>query len=325
MTSMKARFRASLNPLVVAFLVSCGGENLGPVGSDSGGADGSGGAGGTGTSGGDLVVGTYGDGGLTETSGPPADAGPCDPLAPHELPVILGKVLGVGKGSTGTLYLADEAPATYQYRVFVSQGNVLWRKRVMGSGSNGDGADVDYTLGYEDGASNSALLVQIRGGVTTGMALGPGDSRAFLDVNDPDQVQLVVVDASVLNTMTLRNLPGDVYIEYVADVSNGDVIVVTRPLDDWTYAQFRVFYGTPDAMLERTVVSVARGDDTYVTFQVGSVDYLAHFVGGFESSDGGAGEVDEPGTLDPGDGSVLTITERLPTPTTLTGFSFTCL
>lgn len=97
------------------------------------------------------------------------------------------------------------------------------------------GADVDYTLGYEDGASNSALLVQIRGGVTTGMALGPGDSRAFLDVNDPDQVQLVVVDASVLNTMTLRNLPGDVYIEYVADVSNGDVIVVTRPLDDWTY------------------------------------------------------------------------------------------
>ncbi len=137
MTSMKARFRASLNPLVVAFLVSCGAENLGPVGSDSGGADGSGGAGGTGTSGGDLVVGTYGDGGLTETSGPPADAGPCDPLAPHELPVILGKVLGVGKGSTSTLYLADEAPATYQYRVFVSQGNVLWRKRVMGSGSNG--------------------------------------------------------------------------------------------------------------------------------------------------------------------------------------------
>ena len=252
-------------------------------------------------------------------------AGPCDPLAPHELPVTLGAILGVGKDSAGTIYMADEVTAPYTDRVFVSSGNSLWRKRVSGSGQSGGTADRDYTFSYVDGTNNPALIIQIRGGVTTAMAVGPGDSRSFIGPADAGQQTLAVLDKSAINGMTLRNLPGDVFIEYVADVSNGNIIIVTRPQDDWTDTSFRVFYGTTHAMLERPLISFSRGNDTYITFQVDSAQYLAHFVMLFEPADAGVNVQHPPGTLEPGDGSTWTITERLPTPTALPEFSFTCL
>jgi len=221
--------------------------------------------------------------------------------------------------------MADEVPATYTDRVFVSSSNSLWRKRVDGSGQSGGTADRDCTFSYEDGSNNQALLIHIGGGVTTAMALGPGDSRAFIGAADAGQVALTVLDKSAISAMTLRNLPGDVYIEYVADVSNGNIVIVTRPQDDWTDTSFRVFYGTANAMLERPLINFSRGDDTYITFQVDSAQYLAHFVMLFEPSDAGTNVQHLPGTLESGDGSTWTITERLPTPTALPEFSFTCL
>ena len=62
------------------------------------------------------------------TSEPPG-AGACDPLAPLELPVTLGSVLGIGKDAQGTLYLADQTDGTPfvagGFRVFVSSGGSL--------------------------------------------------------------------------------------------------------------------------------------------------------------------------------------------------------
>jgi hypothetical protein len=176
-----------------------------------------------------------------------------------------------------------------------------------------------------DGSNNQALIIQIRGRVTTAMAIGPGDSRAFIGTANAGQQSLTVLDKSAISGMTLRNLPGDVVIEYVADVSNGDIIIVTRPQDDWTDTSFRVFYGTANAMLERPLISFSRGNDTYITFQVDSAQYLAHFVLLFEPMDAGANVQHPPGTLESGDGSSWTITERLPTPIALPEFSFTCL
>jgi len=233
--------------------------------------------------------------------------------------------LGVGKDSAGTIYMADEVTAPYTDRVFVSSGNSLWRKRVSGSGQSGGTADRDYTFSYVDGTNNPALIIQIRGGVTTAMAVGPGDSRSFIGPADAGQQTLTVLDKSAISGMTLRNLPGDVFIEYVADVSNGNIIIVTRPQDDWTDKSFRVFYGTAQAMLERPLISFSRGNDTYITFQVDSAQYLAHFVLTMAPADAGVNVQHPPGTLEPGDGSTWTITERLPTPTTLPEFSFTCL
>jgi hypothetical protein len=46
-------------------------------------------------------------------------------------------------------------------------------------------------------------------------------------------------------------LPGEVVVESVADAADGSRIVVTRPKDDWTYDDFRVFYGTNGHLVER--------------------------------------------------------------------------
>jgi hypothetical protein len=113
-------------------------------------------------------------------SGSPS--GPCNPLAPS--PTTLGTILGVGQDSQPVLYVADQAPdGGGQDRVFVSMGNVLDRQHVAGSGQSGGPPNADYTFSFEppfaDAGDLRALLIQQRGGVVTGMALGPATHEAF--------------------------------------------------------------------------------------------------------------------------------------------------
>lgn len=261
-------------------------------------------------------------------SGGGTPPGPCNPLAPHELPVVLGTVLGVGKDAAGTIYMADEVPARSIDRVFVSEGSSLFRKRVIGSGSSGGGADADYTFTFEEGfdaATARAVLIQRRSGAVTAMALGPG-GKGFIGDPGATTENLTVVGESAISGLTLRNLPGGVTIDHVGDVANGNVIVVTEPTDDATDADVRLYYGTETAMIERKVTQVVRtrsgGMD--VAFTVDARQYTVHFTFEFVVTDaGGAGHVG-PGTLDTGSGSVA-VTERTPVPKTLAGFSFTCL
>jgi hypothetical protein len=251
--------------------------------------------------------------------------GPCDPLAPHELPLTLGTVLGVGRDAQGTVYLADEVAATYTDRVFVSSGQTLWRKRVLGTGASNLGTEVDYGLSYEDGSISQDLLVQIRDGATSGMALAPAGSRAT--VGDPAVTEnLEVLAPSAIDSMTLRNLPGEVTIEYVADVDDGHVIVVTRPTDDWTYDDFRVFYGTPDALVERAVLQVDRtkGNATTIDFRLGSAVAHATFTMVDTTTDAGYAVSVGPGSFETGGGAVQTLTERPATAASLEGYQFSC-
>lgn len=253
--------------------------------------------------------------------------GVCNPLAPHELPVTLGDVLGVGKDANGTTYLADQVPAKSIDRVFVSDGAELVRKRVTGSGSSGGGADADYTFSYEEGATTRALLVQRRGGAVTGMALGPG-GKGFIGDPGATTETLTVQDSTTVSDFTLRNLPGDVTIEYVADVTDGTVLVVTRPSDDWEYTDFRLFYGNTESdMSERQVVNVvrSRSGGTDIQFKMNEATYTVRFTWILEPADAG-GTSSHPGqaTLETGSESIAA-NQRFPTPTTLTGFSFSCL
>ena len=269
------------------------------------------------------------------TSTPDASTSPrpCDPLTPRAVPITLGTVLGAGRDASGTLYVADEAPSVPNQlgstpnRVFVSQGTTLFRKVVTGSGSSGGGAEADYTFSFEDGAESSALLIQVRGGKTTAMGLGPANSKGF--IGDPGAVttMLTVQDSSAVSAFTLQNLPGDVAIEYVADVDDGQVVVVTHPKYDYTYTDFRLFLGQPDNLLERRVedVSRTRSSDTLIQFLVGNSQARAHFTYVLEpATDGGIISHPGPGTLS-GFGPDQSMTQRFPTPTTLDGLSFTCL
>jgi hypothetical protein len=213
-------------------------------------------------------------------------------------------------------------------RVFVSQGTTLLRKLVTGSGSSGGGAEADYTFSFEDGAKSGALLIQVRGGRTTAMGLGPGHGKGF--IGDPGAVttMLTVEASSAVSAFTVQNLPGEVAIEYVADVEDGQVVVVTHPKYDYTYTDFRLFLGQPDDLREGRVedVSRTRSSDTLIQFSIAGVGQArAQFTYVLQpATDGGIISHPGPGTLS-GFGPDKAMTQRFPTPTTLEGMSFTCL
>jgi hypothetical protein len=244
-------------------------------------------------------------------------------LAPP--PTTLSVVLGVGKDAQGTLYVADLPTGFYEPRVFVSGGGRLLRQHVLGSGGSGGSAGLaaQYTVTFDApgaaAASAQALLLDIQGNTTSQMALGPPDSKSFL--GGPGETPLLVVEASAVTGMPIVNLPG--IVAYVADVSDGTAIVVTSPMDVVSSADFHLFYGKAGSMQECPIVSFGQALSGYPTivFQFGSQTYTMA-IGGTFDPDGGGGP--GPGTLDTG-GTQLPFTIRTPTPSTLSGFSFTCL
>lgn len=261
----------------------------------------------------------------SSSSGGSAAAHSCDPLAPPA--TSLSDVLGVGQDAQGTLYVADSPAGVTEPRVFVSGAGKLVRQHVLGSGESGGGksggAD-EYTLSFApagaDASAARALLLAMQGGTASQMALGPADSKSF--IGGPGETTLKVVSESAVSGLPIVNLPG--VVDYVADVSDGTSIVVTSPMDLSSSADFHLFYGHADAMQERAIVSFNQALSGYPTigFTVGSATYTMA-IGGTFDPDGGGGP--GPGTLDTGTGQPLAFTLRMPTPATLSGFSFTCL
>jgi hypothetical protein len=257
-------------------------------------------------------------------AGTGAASGPCDPLSPP--PTSLGVILGVGEDTQSIFYVADEVPDSGQDRVFVSNGNTLDRQHVAGSGQSGGSPNSDYTFSFQapsaDAGDTTALLIQTRGGTVTGMALGPGNSRNFFGAPDASQAPLTVVDASVIAVFTIQNLPN--VVQYAIDVSNGDAVVITAPMDAYDYTTSRLFYGTPSKMIERpiTAYNQSKSGPADISFSVGATTYTLHttFVYGPD-----AGPLGSPGPATLDTGGTLPATLRLPTPTLLSGFSFTCL
>ena len=200
----------------------------------------------------------------------------CDPLAAHEQAIALGIVLVAGRDEAGTYFVVDRGPGERsEERVFVSSGATLQRKRVLGSGSNGM---TDFTWSFEDGSTERRLVAQRHGDLTTGIALASPGARTFLDDLGADAEPLTPVDSSALPAFEIRNLPGEIVLEYVAMVEDGADIVVTRPRDDWSYEDFRVFYGEAGRLIERRVTSVSRGSTTHLEFTVDGSEYHALFT-----------------------------------------------
>jgi hypothetical protein len=270
---------------------------------------------------------TVTEGGLdADRSDAGGQSGPCDPLAPP--PTSLGAILGVGQDTQSTLYVADEAPDSGgENRVFVSSGTTLDRQHVAGSGGSGGPPNADYTFSFQppftDAGALQALLVQMRGGAVTAMALGPGDSPKTFLGGGPGQVPLTVLDGGAVAGLTIQNLPS--VVQYVIDVSTGEVIVITQPMDAWGYSGFRLFYGTPGNMIERPITSYdqAMSGPADISFTVGSATYTLHTTYVVSGPDAGPLGGPGPATLDM-DSGTLQAMPRLPTPTSLSGFTFTC-
>ena len=260
------------------------------------------------------------------STGPTAETA-CNPLATHA--TTLGTVLGVGKDGAGTLYVADQGGVATQpsiVRVFVARADSLVRQHVVGSGSSN--SDDIETFESPDGSTPPRdLAMQLTGGKATSMTLGPeGSAKSRIEGLDAGAASaLTLVAPTAVQGMPAIDVPGAV--RYVADGADGEAIVVTSPLDDdLGSAAFRLFYGRPGAMVERPIVSFNQAQSGYpaIGFTVGSQTYVMA-IASAPSPDGGLFDVPGPVTVTPADGAAVTFTLRMPTPTTLAGFAFSCL
>ena len=88
------------------------------------------------------------------------------------------------------------------------------------------------------------------------MALAPAGSRYFIgDANATYQMLDLVADGSIAG-MSIMSLPHEV--RYSGSIDVNYEVVVTAPVGG-SVSDCRVFYGTKDAMVERSVTSVEWG------------------------------------------------------------------
>ena len=94
----------------------------------------------------------------------------CDPLAGTPAPIALTGFVAAGKHADGTIYAIDQAAG--EYRAFESEGRVLQRRVVVGSGASG-GGDGFVALSVQT-PSPFSLKVELAGGVPTRMGIVRG-------------------------------------------------------------------------------------------------------------------------------------------------------
>lgn len=211
------------------------------------------------------------------TSDPSRPPQPCSPLDGETQPITLAKVLGAGRHADGTIYVLDEGQQGY--RAFVSEGAVLQRKKVAGSGAGQDW----IVASVSDPNAPFSLNVEHANGAPTRMGVFRGDLKEKTFTIGAEGDVLELVDASAYASLELRNIPAGVFVEYDASTSDGRRLVVTRPDVDWAYDDFRVFFGTRAQMLERPVKNVSRGSSTFITFDVDGVEHDAVFASSMSS------------------------------------------
>lgn len=197
----------------------------------------------------------------------------CEPLKARSTPIALEEILAVGRSADGTIVVIDRsADDPDKERLFVSDGETLVRQAVTGSGE-GRAVDGDR-LSLLAGEADPALRVlTLRTADTLRMKLASGDdalNNKSLDFEAAAGEELEILDASAVESLGVRNLPGDVAVEYFARVA-ADRLVVTRPERDFEYEDIRVFFGRPDALSERELTKFERyrdGGSTRIGFEL---------------------------------------------------------
>jgi hypothetical protein len=266
--------------------------------------------------------------GATSASSPSGGGtSPCDPLAAP--PTTLGTVLGVGEDGAGTVYVVDETTASLlNVRVFVQQGGRLVRQAVNGAGQIGSNEYLETFASPDGSGASRDLTLVVSGGQAVSMTLGAaGSGKASVEGLDAGPMtSLMLLAPSAVSGLPAIDVPGSV--SYVADATSlGQAIVVTEPLDNEVgTAAFHLFYGPPSAMVERPIVSFEQALSGYPTigFTVGASTYVMS-IASLPPVDGGLFDAPGPVTLTTGDAALESFVLRLPTPTSLAGFSFTCL
>jgi hypothetical protein len=206
-------------------------------------------------------------------SGPLAS---CDPLAARPLPIALGPVLAAGQDASGVIFAVDQNGSTQ--RVFVSdRTGALVRQRVAGSGSGPD--FFVFTVTDHDPAFVLQIDMPAGGPLRMGVLVGTlTGSRTFVIGQQGEE--LAVLPDGAIAGMPVVNLPGTILVEYAARLPDDEVMLVTRPQDDWSYEDFRLYLGSLAAVRERRVSSVSRaldGGSTTIWFDLDGQATQAYF------------------------------------------------
>ena len=243
----------------------------------------------------EFPAGSYDDGGTKDAPAQEAasrnpngqEGGPagsslfsCDPFQPATKPITLTTVLGAGQDTDGTLYVVDQPQAGGE-RVFVLSGGTLQRQRIAGSGTESSGNGVmSYTFSVGDHVPAFMLKLETNSSGPTAMGVLQGDlSGKTFTIGQQGSV-LTLVSTAQVAALPVANIPAQTFIEYNATIPDGRALLVVRPRDDWTYQDFRVFFGTTDHMAERPVDQVVRyhdGGSPTINFTIDGVAAVASF------------------------------------------------
>lgn len=251
----------------------------------------------------------------TDSGGEAAPLGPhpCDPLAAPSLPLTLAHLLGAGRHADGTLYVVDDGGREGQ-RAFISSGSILQRVAIAGSGSTGD------WLSLSIDTPPVTIRIDQPGPSPTRMAIYRGrlDGKTF----DPGSMGdlLTLVGADALAGLSPMNVADNVVIELDASLPDGRRLLVTGPKIDSSYEAFRVFFGTPSAMLERPLVNASGGNTLFITFTVDGVRYDAVIP-----APPPLNSPDQKPTLTPAGAASIPLTLLATDAATAAGLAFTCL
>jgi hypothetical protein len=208
----------------------------------------------------------------------------CTPLSTQaSAPIEFGEVVGIGRAEDGTLYAIDEEGS--DLRVFVSDGDVLQRYVVDGSGDLTMGDTTSVIVTVVDLDLSLKVAVDADGNVRMGALYQVTGERDF-EIGEQGE-ELEVLDASDIKDVPLRNLPGDITLEYWAGTEDGHLLLVTRPSNDWAYEDFRLFFGPSERIGERRVTNVLRerdGGTTTIEFLAGG-SVIAYFPSPLRDAD----------------------------------------
>lgn len=205
----------------------------------------------------------------------------CDPFGAHEAPIELRSILGVGRDAAGTIYLADRADTLDDHgeddHVFISANGELVRRRVTGGGGGGNASGEHWMFGVEEPFVTLQIVVPT--GMPMRMGVVDGEAQGYFEIGEVGE-ELEVLDEAAIADMPLRNLPGEIVLEYAGRLDDGRLIVVTRPRDSDGYDDHRAFFGPPDALEERDVLDFGReldGGTTTIEIDVDGNIMTAYF------------------------------------------------
>lgn len=210
------------------------------------------------------------DGGRGEPE--PAE-GDCDPFS-HELgePTELGVVLAAGRDSAGAVYVVDEIRGGAERRAFSGSETILTQNVAREGFGMNDGTLETFGLTVDVLPRPYLLIVEIEGDELRIARTFNTDVRATGIADLSPSELLEVIEPEALEDAEVRGVPGRGQTQYFARAPNGELLVVTgRPDSSDYYESFRVFYGKPDALLERELISVTHAGDggsTHILFEL---------------------------------------------------------